>query len=457
MSIIMRYAARSDVGLVRTENQDSGYAGPHLLVLADGMGGPAGGDIASSVAVAHLVNLDEDVPAANDLLDTLRQALVAAHTELEERARQDPELAGLGTTCIAVLRTENKMAMVHIGDSRAYLMREGRLTQITTDHTFVQYLVDTGKISPEEAEHHPQRSVVLRVLGDTDGDVILDETMREARPGDRWLLCSDGLSGIVSDETIGETLQGVEDPAECAEELISLALRGGGHDNVTCVIADVLDAEDLADGTAPRSTPEVVGAAATPRLQRSRGTAGAAGRAAALAAAAGSSDEDTSTEARLVRRRWWPRVLGLLLVLAVVVGGGLWGYRWTQEQYYLATDGDVVGIYRGIPQEVASLKLSHLHETTDLAVAELPTYAQNRIAATITVGSLEQARHQLDTLREAAEQSSNPRDRDGNQGEEETRDSEEKTTDSEDSSATSASARQARHEDPALARDGAGS
>lgn len=147
MSLIVNFAARSDVGLVRSSNQDSGYAGPHLLVLADGMGGPAGGDIASSVAVAHLVHLDEEQPAADDLLPSLREAVTAAHADLEERAEADPELAGLGTTCIAVLRSENKVAMVHIGDSRAYLLRDGVLIQVTTDHTFVVNLGKTAAVN----------------------------------------------------------------------------------------------------------------------------------------------------------------------------------------------------------------------------------------------------------------------------------------------------------------------
>src|SRR5690554_3430729 len=282
MPLTVNFAARSDVGLVRKSNQDSGYAGPHLLVLADGMGGPAGGDIASSVALAHLVHLDDEHPTADDLLPGLREAVAAAHADLEERAEADPELAGLGTTCIAILRSENKIAMVHIGDSRAYLLRDGELTQVTTDHTFVQHLVDIGRLSPEQAERHPQRSVLLRVLGDTDGDVILDESVREAKAGDRWLLCSDGLSGVVSPDTLAETLAAVPDPGQCADQLIDLALRGGGPDNITCVIADFLDVDDLPDGVAPSTSPQVVGSAATDRMRSSRGTEGAAGRAAAL-------------------------------------------------------------------------------------------------------------------------------------------------------------------------------
>ncbi|WP_324650198.1 PP2C family serine/threonine-protein phosphatase [Georgenia sp. H159] len=397
MPLTVNFAARSDVGLVRSTNQDSGYAGPHLLVLADGMGGPAGGDIASSVALAHLVHLDEEHPAADDLLPSLREAVAAAHSDLEERAEADPELAGLGTTCIAILRSENKIAMVHIGDSRAYLLRDGELTQVTADHTFVQHLVDIGRLSPEQAERHPQRSVLLRVLGDTDGDVILDESVREAKVGDRWLLCSDGLSGVVSAETIAETLIRVRDPGRCAEKLIDLALRGGGPDNVTCVVADFLDADRLPEGIVPASSPQVVGSAATDRLRGTRGTAGAAGRAAALSPAAAAEDDDEPAPPR--RRRWLGGTLITLLVLALLATGAWLGYRWTQTQYFLAPAGDVVAIYRGIPQEVGPLSLSSVHTRTDLRLDELPGYAQDRLDATLTVSSLEQAEDRVVELR----------------------------------------------------------
>ena len=400
MSLIVNFAARSDVGLVRSSNQDSGYAGPHLLVLADGMGGPAGGDIASSVALAHLVHLDEEQPTADDLLPSLREAVAAAHADLEERADADPELAGLGTTCIAVLRSENKVAMVHIGDSRAYLLRDGVLIQVTTDHTFVQHLVDIGRISAEQAERHPQRSVLLRVLGDTDSDVILDESVREARAGDRWLLCSDGLSGVVSAETIADTLMRVPDPGKCAEELIDLALRAGGPDNVTCVIGDFLDGNNLPDGVVPATTPQVVGAAATDRPRGTRGTDSAAGRAAAALAPAPPKEDKEHEPPR--RRRRAGGVVLVLLVLALLGLGGWLGYRWTQTQYYLAPAGDVVAIYRGIPQELGPITLSTVHTRTDLRLDELPGYVRDRLDATITVSSLEQAESRVGELRAEA-------------------------------------------------------
>lgn len=380
------YAARSDVGLVRQNNQDSGYAGANLLVLADGMGGPAGGDIASSVAIAHLVPLDTDSHPAETLLPSLRDALMDAHEELSERSEQDPELAGLGTTCIALMRSGNKLAMVHIGDSRAYLLRGDTLTQVTTDHSFVQYLVDGGQITPEEAEHHPQRNVVMRILGDSQADVTPDETMREAVVGDRWLLCSDGLSGVVSSDTIAEILTDVRDPGECAEELIRLALLAGGPDNVTCVVADIVPA-----GTIPPSAPQIVGAAAKDRLAPTRGGGGAAARAAALASPTKELPVDDEAEAeadapRRSRFAWLLPVISLMLAIGLVIAGWL-GWQWSQSQYYvMGKDGSVV-IFQGIPQSVGSWNLSHAVEITDVKLDQLAAVDQQRLQEPVTRSS----------------------------------------------------------------------
>ena len=378
------YAARSDVGLVRQNNQDSGYAGANLLVLADGMGGPAGGDIASSVAIAHLVPLDTDSHPAETLLPSLRDALMDAHEELSERSEQDPELAGLGTTCIALMRSGNKLAMVHIGDSRAYLLRGDTLTQVTTDHSFVQYLVDSGQITPEEAEHHPQRNVVMRILGDSQADVTPDETMREAVVGDRWLLCSDGLSGVVSSDTIAEILTDVRDPGECAEELIRLALLAGGPDNVTCVVADIVPA-----GTVPPSAPQIVGAAAKDRLAPTRGGGGAAARAAALASPTKELPVDDEAEADAPRRSrfaWLLPVISLMLAIGVVIAGWF-GWQWSQSQYYvMGKDGSVV-IFQGIPQSIGSWNLSHAVEITDVKLDQLAAVDQQRLQEPVTRSS----------------------------------------------------------------------
>lgn len=394
MDVQFRFTARSDVGLVRKNNQDSGYAGPHLLVLADGMGGPAGGDIASSIAIAHLAPLDDDAVAPDQLLSRLRLALQDAHDDLLEHSEADRQLRGLGTTCIALLRSGNKMAMVHIGDSRAYLLREGTLTQVTTDHSFVQYLVDTGQITPEEAQTHPKRSVILRVLGDAPGQVVADETMREAIVGDRWLLCSDGLSGVVSAETITSVMTEIDDLDQCAEHLVELALRAGAPDNVTVVMADVVPPTD-----AVPTAPEVVGAAAVDRLAPTRGSQGAAGRAAALI-----QGQDASTgyeeheEPPRSRWRWWIYALAAFLVLVVGLGG--WAtWTWSQSQYYVIGTAGKVVIYQGIPQKIGSLEFSHPLEVTDVSLDQLPDADRQRLNDPVTRTSLQQAQGYVQQLR----------------------------------------------------------
>lgn len=263
MSIGFNYAALSDIGKIRQSNQDSGYAGPNLLVLADGMGGPAGGDIASSIAIDHLRSLDTEADTPEEALESLREAIAQAHQELCERSTQDPALAGLGTTCIAIRRSQNAITMTHIGDSRAYRLRGGELRQMTNDHSFVQYLVDTGQLTPEQAETHPQRSVLLRVLGDSQEDVTLDESQPDFTVGDRWLLCSDGLCGFVSGQTIGKMLYRSETPQQACETLVELALKAGGPDNITCVVADIVEDPQAQE-------PQIVGAAATDRLAELR-------------------------------------------------------------------------------------------------------------------------------------------------------------------------------------------
>ncbi len=417
MTISLRYAARSDIGLVRSSNQDSGYAGPHLVILCDGMGGPAGGDIASAVAIEHLVPLDADSHQAGELLGLLREAVQEAHTELVTLSASNPDLSGLGTTCIAIMRSGNKLAMIHVGDSRAYLLRDGELTQVTTDHTFVEYLVETGRLTREQARRHPQRSVLLRVLGDAEGDVQLDESIREAVPGDRWLLCSDGLSGPVTGETIAEVLSGVEDPGQAADQLIDLALRAGGPDNVTAVIVDVVEDEQQ-----PQTDPQMVGSAANRRARLERAASGdspatpdseadatlastPAAKAAALVASLDGSDEipappgqeDVIAEevrAQKARRRRHRRqsiIASVILILAL--GAAFMGYRWTQTQYYVTSTDGKIAIYQGIPQRIGPISLSHLVETYDEPpLDDLDDLMRERLSETVSRPSLTSAR-----------------------------------------------------------------
>ncbi len=403
MSFALRYAARSDVGLVRSNNQDSGYAGSHLVAVADGMGGHAGGDVASSIVIGRLSQLDSDTPAT-EIVAALEDAILDANQSILRRARDEPQLAGLGTTVTALLRAEGKFALAHIGDSRAYLLRDGECTQITKDHTFVQRLMDEGRLTPEEAERHPQRSVLMRVLGDVDSDPELDLSLRPARAGDRWMLCSDGLSGLVSLETIGRTLREIDDPGECADALVQLALRGGGPDNITCVIADVVDLDALPKGMgAPSSSPEIVGSAGLSRHQPTAAS-GPAAKAAALTRPERPTpfeDEDFAEE-DAPRRSHWPAVVVTLLI-AAVLAGGLWaGYAWTQGQYYVAAQDDEIVVYQGVSQDLGPVHLSHRIESTGISTDDLSSVTLEQVRDTIPADSREAADEVVATLRDEA-------------------------------------------------------
>lgn len=239
MTLALRYAVRSDVGLLREGNEDSAYAGPHLLAVADGMGGHAAGEVASAATITTIAPLDEQDPGP-DLVGALADAVATANLRLQELIISDPAIEGMGTTLTALLWSGGYAALCHIGDSRAYLLRESRLVQITHDHTLVQSLVDEGKITEDDVATHPHRSLLLRAL---DGRTIAepDLTPLETFPGDRYLLCSDGLSGVVTEQTLHQTLESIRDPDKAALRLVELAIKGGGPDNITCIVADVID------------------------------------------------------------------------------------------------------------------------------------------------------------------------------------------------------------------------
>src|SRR5690349_8167435 len=339
MTLTMRYAARSDRGLIRHGNQDSVYAGPRLLAVADGMGGMAAGDVASNIVIGALAHLDDDVPG-NAPVDALRNAVDAANQQIREAVEANPAMEGMGTTLTAMLFGGSKFGMVHIGDSRAYLLRDGEFGQVTKDDTYVQMLVDEGRISLEEADSHPQRHLLFRALDGRDAEP--EYSVRQATPGDRYLLCSDGLSSVVSAETIEATLREYTHPDQCAERLIQLALRGGGPDNITVIVADVTD-EDIVE-----ESPIVGGAAARDRgnttsadssMPSARASALSAPRDPAQDEPASARDEDSDRP-----RRHPVRTGAILVVIAALLAGALWyGWRYTQSRYYVGvTDSGTV-------------------------------------------------------------------------------------------------------------------
>ncbi|QIT45575.1 Stp1/IreP family PP2C-type Ser/Thr phosphatase [Streptomyces antibioticus] len=426
MSLSLRFAAGSHKGMIREGNEDSGYAGPRLLAIADGMGGAAAGEVASSEAISTIVALDDDVPGS-DVLTSLGTAVQRANDQLRSLVEEDPQLEGMGTTLTALLWTGQRLGLVHVGDSRAYLLRDGVLTQITQDHTWVQRLVDEGRITEEEATTHPQRSLLMRALGSGE-HVEPDLSIREVRAGDRYLICSDGLSGVVSHQTLEDTLASYQGPQETVQNLIELALRGGGPDNITVIVADVLDL-DTGDTLAGQlsDTPVVVGAVAENQhqlhdngiMQTPAGRAAGLGRRrhgggggggefgppgsgdvtgfVSTAGLADYSDDDFVKPRK--SRKWLKRSFYGALTLAVIGGGLYGGWRWTQTQYYVGTNGEHLALYRGISQDLAWVSLSKVEKDhPEIELKYLPQYQQKQVEATIPEGSLSSARKKIEEL-----------------------------------------------------------
>ncbi|HEX9338469.1 MAG TPA: PP2C family serine/threonine-protein phosphatase [Pseudonocardiaceae bacterium] len=352
MTLVLKYVARSDRGLVRSNNQDSVYAGPRLLAVADGMGGHAAGEIASKIVIAALAPLDDDEPS-DDLLGQLREAVEAGNGAISELVSNDPELDGMGTTLTAILFAGSRLGLVNIGDSRTYLMRNGTVTQITHDDSFVQSLIDEGRITAEEANTHPQRSLLLRALTGHDS-IEPTLNLREVRPGDRYLLCSDGLSGVISHETLTEAMH-IRDPQTCADRMIELALRGGGPDNVTVIIADVVDVDfgddapivggaagDGSDEGPPPDSPASRARALNPIPQQQR---------------VGPPQPETPPRSRRRTVLRWSIVAAVVLVLLV---GGLFGTRWfVLRQYYVSVaDSGEIGIFQGVRGSFLGVRLN---------------------------------------------------------------------------------------------------
>jgi PPM family protein phosphatase len=408
MTLALRYAVRSDVGLLREGNEDSAYAGPRLLAVADGMGGHAAGEVASAVAISALADLDDDLPAS-ELEPALADAVTRANRILHDMVAADPAIGGMGTTLTAMLWSGDKVALCHIGDSRAYVLSDGEFQQITHDHTLVQSLVDDGRISPDEAATHPQRSLLLRALDGTS-DAEPDLSVREAKAGDRYLLCSDGLSGVVSEETLHQILATVAEPDQAVLQLVELAIKGGGPDNITCIVADVVDSKTT---LRPPSKGFVLAGAASNGGRPTLRTNSPAGRAHALSQTAPQPivvDHDDSAprpaeidqEPPAQSRRRWPIVTSILaLLLVVVIGGGYLGWRYTQDQYYVGTDGNEVAIFQGVNQSVVGVHLSHVYRRTGIPVAGVPTTYQAQIRGNITEPSLAGAQATVRNIRSA--------------------------------------------------------
>jgi protein phosphatase len=391
------------VGLIREGNEDALYAGPRLLAVADGMGGHAAGEVASRVVIESLVPLDAS-PPDGDLTEAMRRAVVTANGYLRDMAAADGALEGMGTTLTALVWVNQQLGLVHIGDSRAYLLRDGELQQVTHDHTLVQSLIDQGRITPDEATTHPQRSWITNAL-DGRPDIVLDLSLRDVRAGDRYLVCSDGLSSYVSEQTIAEALR-TGDPQAACDQLVDLALRSGGLDNVTCIVADLVDD----DGAGPG--PIVGGAAAVAAAADPRADSPAA-RAAAIQPRPRASTpplqpgaEPGGAEPAADRLRGSRRVgYVLAAVVVLVIAGVAATLLYARTQFYVgAAQGSTptVGVYRGVEGSVAGLDLSRLSDRTDLPVSALPNSFRDQVSSGMQASSHDDARRIVARLRSAA-------------------------------------------------------
>lgn len=382
----LAFAALSDVGRVRRDNQDSGYAGPHLLVVADGVGGAARGDIASSAAVEAIRKLD--VPTSEDPLSALAATIHLAHDRLAEIVESHPELDGTSTTITAAVFDGAELQVGHVGDSRGYLLRDGHLEALTTDHTLVQSLVDEGRITEQEARVHPHRNLILKAV-DGVHEPEPDLFSVPLRAGDRILLCSDGCSGALDTAEMAALL-GDNELADAAGALVLAALEAGSSDNVTVVLADVLD------GTGePAAAPATVGAAAqSPHLQL---VSDATGNLTDTDLDALGDEELDPEELRYAprpprRHAWLRRFAVLVVVLGLLAVGATALYSWSQDQYYVSHQGGDVVIFKGVEADVPGIETHEVAERTGLLLDDLESYDAGRVRSGINADGLADAR-----------------------------------------------------------------
>lgn len=392
MALALRYVAHSEIGLVRKNNQDSAYVSPTMLMVADGMGGAAAGDLASAVAIRELKATD-GVFTGEQMLDVVGEAIDRAGEVISELVDADPGLDGMGSTVCGAMFDGTQLGVANIGDSRAYLYRDGVLTRLTRDHSWVQTLVDEGRITEAEALEHPHRSLILKVINGQPHHQP-DLQLVEVQAGDRLLICSDGLCGMVTDKVIAAELDGDREAVLTA--LVGLAHHEGGQDNITIILADVIEGE-------PEGATMVLGAAAD--LDLDNATESTARQAVVAAEAAPHPDAAAGELVRyspVARRRastWVKVVLAVFLPILAIGGAGTVWYSYTQGQYYLGANEATLAIFQGVPEPVFNLPLSHVVEQDATRVVDLPPYYQERVLETMPADSLDAARSTLATLR----------------------------------------------------------
>jgi PPM family protein phosphatase len=385
-----RLGAASDRGRIREGNEDSFVASGSLAAVADGKGGAQAGEVASATAADELRGLQDGGPWRTDRLagDALKQAVLEANRRIREMAAGDKSLEGMGTTVTALLEDDDVVHLAHVGDSRAYLLRGGELSQLTEDHTLVQELVKQGKLRPEEAKRHPQGSIITRALG-ADADVQVDTATFKIVPGDRLLLCTDGLTAVVDPATIRNVLLRSRDPQQASERLVAMANEQGGPDNVTVVVLDA------AGGRADTETIDPTGDLGAESGRPAR--RGAASDRGAGALADRDLDDGTGRPKRPGRARGRGvrrvrRVFTVLLVLVLLSAGALAGKNFVYSRYWVGFDGDQVAVFRGVPGDVAGLRLNSLVERSTVTREQVPPAYVLSLENGITASSLADAR-----------------------------------------------------------------
>lgn len=398
----LRYGAATDRGRMREGNEDNLVSRNHLFAVADGMGGHQGGEVASRIAVETLAGIADAGPWMGEqhAKEILRGAVIEANRKIRQLAASDRGLEGMGTTLTAVLEDGYTVHLAHIGDSRAYLYSGGHLSLLTEDHTLVQQLVKENRLTPEEAEHHPQKSIITRALG-VEEEVDPDLDTYQRRPGDRLLLCTDGLTNLVEDAELRRVLQKVRDPQQAADELIALANAAGGHDNITVIVLDTEEAPSvqgdtselrdvgMGDGTGPGTGPMPVvgadphGATRVEEFEPQR-------LALQMDPGRGARPRGRAGRTR-PRRRAGRRVLAVVGVLVLVAAGAFAAQSYIFSNYWVGFDDDQVVVYAGMPGEIAGVRLSRVVERTSTSRDQVPAAYQPRLEEGVPRESREEA------------------------------------------------------------------
>ncbi len=343
------FGSRTDVGCLRDHNEDSLAVSPPLYVVADGMGGHAAGEVASEIAVNTIVAA---APAHADA-QGLADAVVEANREVIEASHDERGREGMGCTVTAALLEGERLVIAQVGDSRAYLMHKGELQQVTRDHSLMAELIEAGDITPEEARVHPKRSVITRALG---SDPLMQPDIYElnVEAGDRLLLCSDGLSTMLTDDRIADTLGRIGDAQRCASQLVNEAIEAGGYDNITVIVVDI-------DGFKEKHRKK---AAAKTKLSV---------------------------------------LLCILLLVAVAAGAVFAGKAYVENSAYLGIHQGKVAIFRGVPGEVLGQSFSQLERQTDVSAGDLQPGTINRLNSGIPVDNLAAAEALVETYKQEAQ------------------------------------------------------